>query len=213
MDVSEYWRNRGPRYFEELQNQPKRLRSRLKDQEDHLVRLLQPFRFNSILEIGCGSGRYTKILYNLYEPKVYTAIDISKEQIENAKKYVSNDKINFQCAQIQNLSLEEKFDLVFASEVLMHIDSKDIDHVIKKLISFSTNKIISIDWFNEKNIGKKLGGYCYMHDYKTLFKKNGAKIVKIHMLPLSLSWKLLSVYTQLRGRDSVETQAIFEVDV
>lgn len=213
MDVSEYWKKRGPGYYEELQNVPRQLQSRFEDQEKHVIKLLQTLKFNKILEIGCGSGRYTKILSEFFKPEKYVAIDISKEQLENAKKYVSNDKIDFCCTQVQDLIVEEKFDLVFASEVLMHINFNDIEKVIGKLVSFSTNKIISIDWYNKKNIGNELSGYCFMHDYENLFRKNGAKNVRIHILPISLSWKLLSAYAKFRGRYGVDTQAIIEVDV
>lgn len=213
MDVSEYWKKRGPGYYEELQNIPRQLQSRFEDQEKHVIKLLQTLKFNKILEIGCGSGRYTKILSEFFKPDKYVAIDISKEQLENAKRYVSNDKIDFCCMQVQDLIVEEKFDLVFASEVLMHINFNDIEKVIGTLVSFSTNKIISIDWYNKKNIGKELSGYCFMHDYENLFRKNGAKNVRMHILPISLSWKLLSAYAKFRGRYGVDTQAVIEVDV
>lgn len=213
MDVSEYWKKRGLSYYSEFQTHSKYEKARYKDQEERLKKLIQDLNFKTILEIGCGFGRYTKILSNLFDVKKYLATDLSNEQLENAKKYVNNDKIEFRQARIQEIDLNDKFDLVFASEILMHINFNDIENVIQKLISFSKNKIISIDWFNENKFGLDSGGYCFMHNYETLFKKYVAKKVTVHKIPLLTSLKLKNAYIKLRGKQEIETQAIIEVDV
>ena len=213
LDVSEYWKKRGPDYYNELRNQPSYAQSRLRNQEKYVINLIKNCKFNKILEIGCGTGRYTKILSSFFNPEKYVALDISKEQIDKAKKYVSDKRIEFYCIRIQEFNYREKFDLVFASEVLMHVDFGDINKVISNMISHSANKIISIDWFDKKEIGKEFGGYCFMHDYKIIFKNNGAKNVQIHSLPLSLTLKLISTYAKLRGRHGIDRQAVIEVDV
>lgn len=213
MVVSEYWKKRGPGYYSEFQAHSKYETAKYRDQEEHLKKLIHDLNFKTMLEIGCGFGRYTKILSNLFDFEKYLAIDLSYEQIENAKKYVNNEKIEFRQSQIQEIKLEDKFDLVFASEILMHIDFNDIENVIQKLVSFSKNKIISIDWFNENKFGSEKGGYCFIHNYETLFRKYGAKNVKVHKIPLLTSLKLKNAYGMLRGRQEIETQAIIEVDV
>lgn len=213
MDVSEYWKKRGPDYYNELQNQPTYVRSILRNQEKYIIELIRSSKFNKILEIGCGTGRYTKILSSFLHPEKYVALDISKEQIERAKKYVLDERIEFYDTRIQEFNYKEKFDLVFASEVLMHIDFTDINNVISNIMSYSSNKIISIDWFNKKKVGKEFAGYCFMHDYETIFKNNGAKRIQIHLLPLSPSLKLISTYAKLRGRHGIDKQAVIEVDV
>lgn len=213
LDLSEYWKSRGPGYKNEFKNQPKRVKTIFEEQERKTINLIHKYKFSRILEVGCGSGRYTKILYDLFKPKRYLAVDISIDQIENAKKYVGNDKVDFQCSRIQDLNINEKFELVFASEVLMHIHFNDINDTIKKLISQSSNKIISIDWFDKNKIGSEASGYCFMHDYEKLFKKNGAKKVTIHTLPLTVHYKMASIYAKLRGRHGIDTQAVIEIDV
>ncbi len=211
MDVSEYWRNRGEGYYDELKNQTASEKSLLKTQEEHVLKLFQGKKFNSILEVGCGFGRYTKIIYSLFKPEKYLALDISQEQIENAKKYVNNEKIKFQCSKIQDFTSDQKFDLVFASEILMHINFEDIEEVIKKLSMFCGDNIVTVDWFDKEKIGSSSKGYCFMHDYPKLFQKNGAKKVKMHSIPISLKLKTISAYAKLRGRHGIDKQAIIEV--
>jgi len=211
LDVSEYWRNRGGGYYDELKNQTASEKSLLKTQEEHVLKLFQGKKFNSILEVGCGFGRYTKILYSLFKPEKYLALDISKEQIENAKKYVINEKIEFQCSKIQDFNSDQKFDLVFASEILMHINFEDIEEVIKKLSMFCKGSIVTIDLFEKDKIGSSSKGYCFVHDYSKLFEKNGAKKVKIHPIPIPLKIKTIGAYAKLRGRHGIDKQAIIEV--
>ncbi len=211
MDVSDYWKNRGGGYYDELKNQTASEKSLLKTQEEHVLKLFQGKKFNSILEVGCGFGRYTKILYSLFKPEKYLALDISKEQIENAKKYVNNEKIEFQCSKIQDFNSDQKFDLVFASEILMHINFEDIEEVIKKLSMFCKGSIVTIDLFEKDKIGSSSKGYCFVHDYSKLFEKNGAKKVKIHPIPIPLKMKTIGAYAKLRGRKGIDKQAIFEV--
>ena len=213
MDVSKYWKERGTTYFQELNEHPLYQKKRLIQQEDFLLSHISNFKFKSILEIGCGSGRYTKILSAKFKPDTYIAVDISKGQIEKAREYVNDDKIEFICAKIQNLKLDRKFDLVFAGEVLMHVNFDEIEGVIQKIISYSKNKIISIDWHNENNIGCVSLDYCFMHDYRTLFTKNGIKEFTMYKITLSLKLKIINLYALLRKRTGIEQQGMTLVSI
>ena len=82
----------------------------------------------------------------------------------------------------------------------MHISFSDIGDIIKKLASLSANKIITIDWFDNQNMGKDSGGYCFMHDYQKLFHTNSIKSVKIHRIKKPIRTKINDSYRVLRGR-------------
>ena len=121
-NLDKYWTDRGTVYYNEYYDQPKYELERLKTQEKFLLDNFIDKKINSILEVGCGFGRYTKILSSIINPESHTAIDISNSQIEKAKKYVKNDKIDFITSRFQDYDSSKKYDLVFASEILMHID-------------------------------------------------------------------------------------------
>lgn len=213
LDVSDYWRKRGPNYQKELLEKSKILQVRLKKQEEIIQEIISKFKPQSILEIGCGSGRFTKIISELTEFEKYVAIDISQGQIDSARKNVRNEKIDFLCTKVQELDINQKFDLVFSSEVLMHINFEDIDSVIKKMVSLSNNKIITVDWFDSKKIGEEAGEYCFIHDYNKIFSKNGVNEIIIHNIPIPLSLKLVDKYAKIRKRQGFEKQSIFEINV
>lgn len=213
MDVSEYWKSRGPKYQNELEEKSKPLQIRLEQQEKIIKKILSKFKPKSILEIGCGSGRFTKILSQLTEFEKYIAIDISQDQINNAKKIVNNKKIDFQCIKIQDFNIQEKFDLVFASEVLMHINFNDINEVLRKIISLSKNKVITVDWFDSNKIGKEMSEYCFLHDYNLLYTQNQVKEIIVRDIPITFLLKLVDKYAKARKREGFEKQSIFEINV
>src|SRR6478752_4696518 len=83
-----YWTEQGKRYKEQF-----RYNKKFELQEQMLIDYLKSnvslSSSTSVLEVGCGFGRITKLLLlNLPKVKEYLAVDLSAYQIENAKEYV-----------------------------------------------------------------------------------------------------------------------------
>jgi SAM-dependent methyltransferase len=171
---SEYWHERGKIYKKNFRyDKNKRL------QEEFLIVHLNNISgsFKSVLELGCGFGRITQLLLSNYNNiSEYLAVDISPDQIENAKSLLSSSKLphqvklDFLVSDIQSLRLDKEYDLVLLSEVLLHILPEDIDSIIKKLITLSKKHIINIDWY-EDNPPKSQASHNFIHQYETLYKK------------------------------------------
>lgn len=68
--------------------------------------------FKNILEIGCGTGNYTKALRAKFKEADITAVDISDKMISIAKNKLNPERTNFILADAENMSLPGKFDLV-----------------------------------------------------------------------------------------------------
>jgi SAM-dependent methyltransferase len=171
---SEYWHERGKIYKQDFRyDANKRL------QEEFIIDYLNGISgsFKSVLELGCGFGRITKLLLTNYDNIIeYLAVDISPHQIENAKNLLSSMnisnkvKLDFMVSDIQSLNLDKKYDLVILSEVLLHILPTEIDSIIKKLLSLSKKNLINIDWY-EENPPNKQAPHNFIHQYETLYKK------------------------------------------
>jgi SAM-dependent methyltransferase len=171
---SEYWHERGKIYKQDFRyDANKRL------QEEFIIDYLNGISgsFKSVLELGCGFGRITKLLLTNFDNITeYLAVDISPHQIENAKNLLSSMnisnkvKLDFMVSDIQSLNLDKKYDLVILSEVLLHILPTEIGSIIKKLLSLSKKNIINIDWY-EENPPKKQAPHNFIHQYETLYKK------------------------------------------
>jgi len=152
---NEYWFERGKKYKDEFRHNKN---SEL--QEGILIDYLKniPSSFSTVLEVGCGFGRITKlVLSNFPNILEYVAIDLSPDQLENAKEFVKSaiyakerNPLNFIVSDIQSFQNEQKYDLVISSEVLMHVLPSEIEEVMIKIVDMSNERIINIDWY-EKN--------------------------------------------------------------
>jgi ubiquinone/menaquinone biosynthesis C-methylase UbiE len=165
----EYWLERGKVYKQEFQYNKK-----FKLQEQMLTEYLKKnVSFSTVLEVGCGFGRITRILLsNFPEITEYIAVDLSPEQIENAKNYVmEEDKrgvVRFIVSDIQSLEINSKYDLVIAPEVLLHILPSEIKEVIAKLVRWSRKNIVNIDWY-EDIPPQKAAPHNFIHQYEKIY--------------------------------------------
>lgn len=175
----EYWLARGKVYKEQFKYDPEK---QLQEEVllDHL-KGMPPFR--TVLEIGCGFGRISKlILSNFPDIKEYVAMDMSPDQLETAKKFVGSDKILFVESEIQTLQLDKKFELVIAVSVLLHILPSEIDQVVAKLASFSKGHIINMDYYDEG--AKKIAPHNFMHQYEKIYK-NLPSVESVRRVPVA----------------------------
>ena len=70
--------------------------------------------FRNILEIGSGTGVYTRVLAEKYTSSGITAVDISKEMVKFAeKKFASDKNVKFLVADAEDSDFgRDKFDLI-----------------------------------------------------------------------------------------------------
>ncbi len=82
---------------------------------------LANLRCNSILEIGCGTGKNTALLAQIGQH--VSAVDFSLGMIEKASAKLSNEKVTFAVADITQrwLCEDQSIDLISCNLVLEHI--------------------------------------------------------------------------------------------
>jgi ubiquinone/menaquinone biosynthesis C-methylase UbiE len=80
-------------------------------------------KFNSILEVGCGTGKNTVFFASISNH--LTAIDFSDKMISKAKEKVKSENVSFKIADItKDWDLEEnKFDLITFDLILEHVET------------------------------------------------------------------------------------------
>ncbi|MGD1837077.1 MAG: class I SAM-dependent methyltransferase [Nitrososphaeraceae archaeon] len=194
-DPSKYWLERGKIYQKNFRYS-KNFRLQEKVLEEYLKKnvFTSDQNISSVLELGCGFGRITKILLdNFHNVEEYLAVDLSPHQIENARNYLSDysNKITFLNKDIQSLDLhDKKYDLVILSEVLLHVLPSEIEFVIEKIISLSKKHVINIDWYEELSPSdyNKKASHNFIHDYESLYKKHSqsSKVTRIPILSKKL---------------------------
>jgi SAM-dependent methyltransferase len=184
---SEYWSERGKKYKDEF-----RYNKNFELQERTLLDYLINIRpsFFTVLELGCGFGRITKLLLsNLPNIQEYVAVDLSPDQIENAKEYVKpaiekkqDNPLNFIVSDIQSFQNKKKYDLVISSEVLMHILPSEIEGVMNKVVDMSNEHIINIDWYEGKTPWNA-APHNFIHQYERIYR-NMPTVSNVSRIPI-----------------------------
>jgi len=172
-EPEEYWQKRGKRYQKEFT-----YTQNFQNQEKKLIDFLQSLSFCTVLEFGCGFGRITKLMLENFQIKKYDAFDLSSHQINNAKQLCRDYKnVSFTLSTIQDLKINEKFDLVLGVECLMHVLPNDINQIMNKLASFANHDMINLDRYeiNPKNQGPTDFSHAYTEIYENIDGVIGVK--------------------------------------
>lgn len=185
-----YWTERGKWYMPVfLTSHPNH---KIERQERILMQYLllheQLLCSGRIIEAGAGFGRVSKLLLERFHQRIeeYVLLDISKDQLYNARVYLANnlepsilESVNvkfIQCDFMQFANNKDKFDLVLAVEVLMHVLPADIEKAVNALVGLSQKDVLTIDWYddadNQEAQKTEVAAHNFMHDYPTLYKNN-----------------------------------------
>jgi SAM-dependent methyltransferase len=123
---------------------------------------------NKILDFGCGIGSMLKFLKKNFNNSKFYAYDESLKSLEHVKTNYSD--VN--C--LNNLDISEKFDLIFVSNVIHHIKSKDRYSFFQKIYKLlDSNGSLLIYEHNPYNpITQKIVANCEFDVDAELIKKN-----------------------------------------
>lgn len=76
----------------------------------------------NILEIGCGTGYSTKLIFKHFKPKEITAIDLDPRMVELAQKNNADPRTTFRVADVAHLPFPDAtFDAVIGFGVMHHV--------------------------------------------------------------------------------------------
>lgn len=97
-----------------------------------------------VLDIGCSNGFKTKMLFDKYENIIkIDGIDVDEKAIDEAKKdFLNNTKYRFELKSIDDLELNDKYDIINLSYVLQHLENPK--EVLKKLRNMLTDRGVII---------------------------------------------------------------------
>jgi SAM-dependent methyltransferase len=172
-NVNAYWLERGRHYMAETRTPAEFHRL----QERYLLDLLRgsalPMR--RILEIGCGFGRITKLLAQTWPEAEITAVDLSPEQLANARRYCGdNPRLRFEQYDFYSVQALPgiDFDMVIAIEVFLHHPPEVVIGLLKKLAA-AARYSVNIDW--SEDWPWPTPEHVWVHDYAKLYSEAGLR--------------------------------------
>ena len=129
-------------------------------QEAALRKVLASLPFGSVLEVGCGNGRITKMVPSA------TVIDISPDRVEaTTHRFPDTEGI---VSSLQDFDTDRQWDLVIAVEVLMHIPPAQIEQACDKLLALSNRWVVTCDW--TQPLRRPIAEHNWLHPYAELLR-------------------------------------------
>ncbi len=120
------------------------------------IETLNKYDFESVLELGCGTGKNTKWL--LEKAKRIIGLDFSQEMLNKAKEKISDERVIFRRADLtKSWEIDNDFaDLITCSLTLEHI--KNLNHI-----------------FNQANLKLKKNGLFFISELHPFKQYSGSK--------------------------------------
>jgi len=151
------------------------------------ARLITKIKANGlkhILEIGCGTGNYTRLLRERFPKAKIKALDISSCMCKRAQEKIYQNSTEFIVADAEEATFKEKFDLISSNASLQWFDDLELslmryrDLLVEGgIISFS---IFGPQTFSELNevLRKFSDSFLPIDAYGFIEKKKIEKILK-----------------------------------
>lgn len=79
---------------------------------EKLIDQIKPQGLKKIVEVGCGTGNYTRLLRDRFSAAKIKAVDISSKMIKVAKTKFKKEQIEFIIADAEKFNFREKFNMV-----------------------------------------------------------------------------------------------------
>ncbi|MDY6892929.1 MAG: class I SAM-dependent methyltransferase [Chloroflexota bacterium] len=88
----------------------------------------------SILELGCGTGNLTLLIYRHFPESHIQAVDISEECLNECQQRLTEGTIKYIKADFKDIEFgENSFDLIMSSIALHHLDDREKEQFFQKL--------------------------------------------------------------------------------
>jgi SAM-dependent methyltransferase len=134
----------------------------LKKFDDSIRDLISFVKLDHVLEIGCGEGHVTKIILER-DLNSILATDISTLIVNDAKKSISDPRIDFKVSSVESLEIDKAPSLVICCEVLEHVENPKF--ALEKLRKFKADfYLLSVPWEPIFRILNTLRG-AYLKDF------------------------------------------------
>ena len=93
-------------------------------EEEALLPFININLHSRVLDLGCGNGRWGKILAGrCYE---YVGVDVSKKFLESAQRNIASPNARFVCLPAQEYCVDEQYDLILVIGLMTYLNDEDI---------------------------------------------------------------------------------------
>jgi SAM-dependent methyltransferase len=130
---------------------------------------LKNMPFCSLIDIGCGDGRFLREVAKRYPRAELLGVDYSERAVQLAKAL--NPNLNYKVVNIVEESLPDRFDVATLVEVLEHIPHAQIDAFLKAIAGVLNDSgwlILTVPHVNNPILEKHYQHFTSNHLHKLL---------------------------------------------
>lgn len=179
-----YWQAEGAGWFDEYINRKKHI-PYFHFQEIFISEMVSQNTPAKVLEYGCGVGRHLKNLVEIPKAEVY-GYDQSPTMVAEMCAWTDQDWIDKHIhigAPIPKLPYEDGFfDIVYTSEVLVHVRPEDVPSILKELLRVSKGVVLHFEPGPEVELDHGAHGGCWGHDIQKNYESLGIACKKLPRL-------------------------------
>lgn len=180
-------------------------------EEPIIDELLGDVSGKNILDLGCGGGNYGIELLKR-GATFYQGIDGSQKMVSLAKENLANYNAEIKVADIESVTIQEKYDIVISRLVLHYID--DLDSLFRKIkerlkdngvFIFSIEHPVITSNYESYHKSDKRGNWIvdnYFDSGERINNWHGKKVIKYH--------KTLEEYWEIIKKANLEIVALRE---
>lgn len=134
-----------------------------------LATLFNSHQIETVLEVGCGSGRNLHFIKSENPQIGVFGIDINETAVKIAKEQVA-DSENINVKSIYDLDdfADDSMDIVFTSGVLMHVPQDKIEYVIRQMHRISKKYVYHFELHGPEH---HFDYHRYPRDYMSLYRR------------------------------------------
>jgi len=153
-----------------------------------LQKIIARYSPRSVLDLGCGAGR----LFPLYLEAGITPIlgvDIAARALALARR--AYPQVPTQRARIEDLTMDQQFDLVVIHRVFQHLPPENLPCAVATTSRLARQLIYLNEINDQESPHLNGGGYIFKHDYPALFAAHGWQAIDQGRIPNTLQTYLL----------------------
>ena len=105
-----------------------------KEEMLNTVKFIDDLHYDRVLDVGCGEGHLSERLFPI--SREILGMDISGKAVERANQRLKSENVSFMTADILTLELNQKFNLIVCSEMLVYLNLSQIRKVALKLANW-----------------------------------------------------------------------------
>lgn len=128
-----------------------------KAEEKTIISLIEIKPGMKILDLGCGDGRWAKLLE---DKKIkYVGVDFSKELIAKARSKNIKGEATFIIEPAQDFVLDEEFDLIFLFGLIPYMNDEEVRQISKncsRMLKDEGRLIVRDVFFEEEGLERKV---------------------------------------------------------